>query len=266
VGSASRRSALLMLLLGVLLGGAVGAFAGWERAKPELSPGASNIPAPSDDHWPRISYAQQGEDILVRGIFDTLHVAQPTYIDIGAYHPFVNSNTFLLYRGGSRGVLVEPNPAFTQVLREGRPGDRVLPIGIGVHEDGAADYYVLAGHGEDNTFSKEQADLMVKQHGPSALKAILKMPLRTVNHVLDEQFPGGGPDFFSIDIEGLDLDVLKTLDFTRHRPKVFCVETTAEGRGRPADGITTLLGEHGYVKVGGNLINSIFVDEKLLPR
>jgi FkbM family methyltransferase len=268
------RSFFLGILIGIVLGCGLGAFAGWEHAQPELAApvlgaqasAASALASPGAAGAARVSYSQQGEDIVVRGIFDLLHLAKPSYIDIGAYHPIVNSNTYLLYLGGSRGVLVEPNPAFTPLLRSTRPGDRVLPIGIGIREDGAADYYVIAGPGQDNTFSKTQADELVRQHGPSALQAVIKMPLRTLSHVLDEEFPTGGPDFFSIDIEGMDLDVLKTLDWERHRPKVFCVETTAEGARGVDDGVTVLMKEHGYLKAGGNLVNSIFVDGKLLPR
>jgi FkbM family methyltransferase len=257
---ASRSSWLLSLLLGLVVGGAVGGFAGWQHGLPEPSP----IPPAADDHWPFISYAQNGEDLLLRNVVEKLHLERPTYIDIGAYHPFVHSNTYLFYRGGGHGVLVEPNPAFTDALRKGRPRDHVLPIGIGLTEDSSADYYVMWGPGEDNTFSKEQADELVKQHGSQALKQVIKLPLRTLNHVLDDEFPNSAPDLFSIDIEGLDLAVLKTLDFARHRPKIICVETTPEGAAQAEDGISVLLHEHGYVKAGGNLVNSIFVDAKLL--
>jgi len=256
---------LVALFFGIVIGCSLGGFAGWEHAQPEPQARSATTTLGAA-LGAKISYAQQGEDLIVRGIFDLLHVAQPSYIDIGAYHPTVNNNTYLLYLGGSRGVLVEPNPAFTELLRSMRPGDHVLPIGIGVAEDGAADYYVIAGPGQDNTFSKANADELVRQHGPSALRAVLKMPLRTLSHVLDEEFPRGGPDFFSIDIEGLDLDVLKTLDFQRHRPKVFCVETMAEGAIGVDDDVTVLMKAHGYAKAGGNRVNSIFVDEKLLTR
>jgi FkbM family methyltransferase len=261
-GMSSRSSLLMGLLLGLVVGGAVGVFAGWQHGLPEPSP----IPPAADDHWPFISYAQQGEDLILRNVFDKLEIKRPTYIDIGAYHPFVHSNTYLFYRAGGHGVLVEPNPAFTDALRKGRPRDHVLPIGIGLTDDSSADYYVMWGPGEDNTFSKQQAEELVKQHGPQALMKVIKLPLRKLNRVLDDEFPQSAPDLFSIDIEGLDLEVLKSLDFARHRPKVICVETTPEGAAHAEDRITVLLSEHGYVKVGGNLVNSIFVDAKLLSK
>jgi FkbM family methyltransferase len=275
-------------LAGVVLGGAVGLFAGRASTLPapaaaalatvgtgsalalSAAPSAAfdplAIPPATDTGWPRVSYAQQGEDLVVRNVFDALKIRTPTYIDIGAYHPFVGSNTYLFYRAGSRGVLVEPNPAFTDLLRAGRPEDEVLPIGIGTSKkDTEADYYVIRGPGQNNTFSKEQAEAIVKAQGPSAIVSVVKLKLRNVNSVLDEQFPAGGPDFFSIDIEGMDFAVLQTLDFSRHRPKVFCVEAGGSGGGKGEGDTARLMKSNGYVARGGNLINTVFVDQRLLP-
>src|SRR4051794_18414209 len=58
---------------------------------------------------PRLSFAQQGEDLVVDSLFGALKVAKPTYLDIGAYEPIRSNNTYLFYRQGGRGVLVEPN-------------------------------------------------------------------------------------------------------------------------------------------------------------
>ncbi len=35
----------------------------------------------------KISYAQCGEDLIVSGLFQTLGISQPTYLDLGAHHP-----------------------------------------------------------------------------------------------------------------------------------------------------------------------------------
>ena len=81
-----------------------------------------------------------------------------------------------------------------------------------------------------NTFSKEEADHVVrKTAGNVKILEVVKMPLVNINEVLDKHFKGGAPDFLSIDVEGLDLSILKTLDYKRHRPKVICVETIVMG-------------------------------------
>src|SRR3954453_21218777 len=78
----------------------------------------------------RPSFSQQGEDLIVESICGFLKIENPTYLDIGAADPIVSSNTYLFYRKGCRGVLVEPNPAFCRELRRVRPKDTVLNIGI----------------------------------------------------------------------------------------------------------------------------------------
>jgi len=47
------------------------------------------------------SYAQCGEDLIVKFIFDNvLKINKPTFIDIGANHPYIGNNTFLFYKNG----------------------------------------------------------------------------------------------------------------------------------------------------------------------
>jgi hypothetical protein len=57
------------------------------------------------------TYAQHGDDLAVLNIFKRLGIERPSYLDVGAYHPFDLSNTALLYERGSRGINVEPNEA-----------------------------------------------------------------------------------------------------------------------------------------------------------
>lgn len=210
------------------------------------------------------SFAQQGEDAIIKSIFENhLKIDKPSYIDIGAYHPAYSNNTFLMYLQGSRGVLVEPNPAYTGLLRDGRPGDTVLNIGIGITDETEADFYVFDEHSQLNTFSKEWADKYIAEYGPAILKEVVKMPLVNINRVLEEHFQAG-PHIFSIDVEGLDYDILKTLDFERFRPSLFCVETGVFGSFNENEGIPALMAEQGYVMRANTYTNSIFIDEALL--
>ena len=53
---------------------------------------------------PQISYSQSGEDLIVKHIFENLGVKKPSYLDIGAYHPFHLNNTVIFYLSGSHGI------------------------------------------------------------------------------------------------------------------------------------------------------------------
>jgi FkbM family methyltransferase len=206
----------------------------------------------------RKSYAETGEDLVLASIFEHLKIDHPTYLDIGAWDPIHLSNTYLLYCAGSRGVLVEPNPAYGDKLRRARPGDVVLNVGIGVGGRTEADYYMFT-NSPWNTFSKEQAEGLPKIYGDQIGKpTVIKMPLVPLNEVIGEHFKGRPPDLLSIDVEGLDRQILETLDFGRYAPRVVCVETDSSVSEESA-AISALMERHGYRLWGRTPHNAIFV-------
>ena len=102
--------------------------------------------------------------------------------------------------------------------------DTTVEAGIGVTAAREADYYVMTFDGL-NTFSKEEADHQVEaSQGKVSIREVIKMPLLNINDVMDEHFHGA-PTFLSVDTEGLDLAILKSIDYGRFRPKIICAET-----------------------------------------
>lgn len=225
-----------------------------------------------------VSYAQQGEDLIVANLLEILKITKPTYLDVGAYDPILHSNTYLLYTQGGRGVLVEPNPARTKRLADVRPRDKTLNIGIGITPGlTSADYYVIGGpsKGLFNTFSKADAELVqTRTQGEHFIEKVLKMPLENINSVIDRNFPSSqgapgassAPNFLSIDTEGLDLNILKTMDFERHRPDVICVETLDLGSDHVDMEIVRFLESKRYSVRGATFVNTIFVDDRHLTQ
>jgi FkbM family methyltransferase len=210
------------------------------------------------------SYAQSGEDVVVAALFDFLKIGKPTYLDVGAYLPIFSNNTYLFYKKGGRGVLVEPNVDLIPELRTKRPGDTVLNVGIGVTEQEAADYYRMT-LSQWNTFDKDEAERRVaKTGGEVKIIQVVKMPLVPINRIISEHFPRVGPDFLSIDIESLDLAVLRTLDFSRSRPKVICTETLIPLTARMDPEITRFLDSQGYEARGMTFANTVYIDRSLL--
>ena len=70
------------------------------------------------------------------------------------------------------------------------------------------------------------------------------------------------PDFLTIDVEGLDYDILKSIDFKRYPFKLICVEVGSLDNINYADAISLLLEENNYfslIRCGANLI---FVDKQ----
>jgi len=228
---------------------------------PPESP-AKAIVAAASQYKGRVSFAQQGEDLI---LYNLLHhamgIEDPSYIDIGAGDPVLSNNTYALYLTGSRGVLVEPNPTLVEALKTVRPGDVVVNAGVGVKDSGAADYYVIRDHWPLNTFSREDVAILRTQSKEDPVEKVIKMPLIQINRLLAEHFTTA-PDLMSIDIEGLDLDVLRSMDFKAHRPAAICAETKKPWESHESSGITKLLRARGYVACAGSLYNTIFADRK----
>lgn len=243
-------------LMGAAGGAAAGAAATVALAPKFLRP----APLPG-----KLSYAQQGEDIVLWQILrGALGIERPTYLDIGAHHPVFNNNTFYFYERGARGVLVEPNPALHGVLAQIRPDDALVRAGIGVTAQTEAEFFVIGGSedGQLNTFSREQAETLVKRsNGRYSIAQVLKIPLLNINELMRKHW-NGPPNLLSIDTEGFDLPILRSLDFKRMRPDVICAETLEIGGRRVLGEILQLLTQHGYEVRGGSFVNTIFIDRR----
>jgi FkbM family methyltransferase len=209
-----------------------------------------------DDH--RVSYAQCGEDLLLRFLFDLLGIPRPTYLDIGAHHPFHLSNTYLFYQSGSRGVCIEPDPTLAKAFQFKRPGDQCLNIGISAGLAGQMEFYIFDDPSM-NTFSP-----VVKEEQVQAgrlLRQVLEIPVLPVNNVIRKHF-SVHPNLVSLDTEGMDLTILESLDFSKHRPEVFCIETLTNVGERKMTEIIDFMASQEYAVYADTYINSIFVDSR----
>ncbi len=255
--------------LGGAVSGAVVAAGGrvaWDRAHRQPPPPPAPTPPPPVPALPehaRISFSQQGEDIvLFHTLRDLLHIAPATYLDVGAADPILGNNTYLLYTAGSRGVLVEPNPTYVTRLRSARPLDKVVAAGVGVTAATEGDYYEIKGDSTRNTFSAENVAALQKGKSESVVERIVKMPLININRVIETELDGRAPDLLSTDVEGLDYAIIRSLDLKRFRPGVICAETVPVYKRGIVSDITTYLRRRDYLPRGGSMFNTIFVDAR----
>jgi FkbM family methyltransferase len=224
------------------------------------------FPRPTaDERYKKISYAQSGEDIIIKYIFDALGVKNPSYIDIGAHHPFYLNNTFLFYINGSRGVNIEPDPTLFHTINIQRPNDVNLNIGISDKNE-IADFYVMASKSL-NTFSKVDAEKYELEG--EKIEEVKKLPIEKLEGVIQNYCGGKFPDFISIDVEGLDELIIKNIDYERNKPKVICIETISfsnTGMGIKNNQLINFIISKGYLLYADTNINSIFVLKDLWQR
>jgi FkbM family methyltransferase len=210
----------------------------------------------SDQAFGHLTYAQHGEDLIVANIFALLKIEHPTYLDVGANHPIVGSNTALLYARGSRGIAVEANPALLPLWQELRPGDVALNLAVGT-EKGELTLFRIDEFSGRNTTSRSVAEDFVAAYPQFRVQDMLKVKATTLNDIVAEHTGGNWPDFLSIDLEGLDYAVLAVADFSFGRPTVLCVEWRDASGGDESARFFPLLDVQGFVPVfrtWGNLI------------
>ena len=157
-----------------------------------------------------------------------------------------------------RGINVEANPQLIPLFHRYRPEDINLNFGVGAQE-GQLDFYVM----EDSTlstFSQQERDHLVGVGKRQA--TVTPVSIKTVSELLSESFGGLFPEFLSLDAEGMDFEILRSIDFDRHWPKIICVEAadySPVGAGaRRADLIEFLLSKN-YIEYANTNLNAIMV-------
>ena len=209
------------------------------------------------------SFSQEGEDRIVRMLLQSEKIVDCdiTYLDIGCNDPIALNNTFLLSKSFKvkKGVLVEPNKELSKQIAVARPDDIVINKGVGVVA-GELTYYDFGDNHTLNTCSDEEKDFIIKQGFP--LKGTTKVEIVPINDLLHEHFPDGRLDFLSIDIEGQDEEIIKSIDYDFIRPAIICIET-AVYKGSKIDSMSELIGflkSKGYYLTADTSLNSIFID------
>ncbi len=222
----------------------------------------SDITIPNNSAPGQISYSQSGEDLIIDYVLTNhFSVEKATYLDIGAYDPIKFSNTYLLYKKGGRGVLVEPDPDLVKNIAQKRPGDRVLNVGIS-DKDSTQDFYLVSPP-TLNTFSKKDYEQYKLFYPGTTLRGTVKMEVLSATRLLDKYIKDG-LDLLSIDVEGLDYKILSSINFKKNRPTVICIESVKYEKGntwtKPKD-IPRYLYKNGYFLYADTFINSIYVDK-----
>lgn len=208
------------------------------------------------------SFSQCGEDRIIDFLFMCLRIEKPTYLDIGAHHPTYLNNTYLFHQKGSTGVCVEPDPVLFNLLKKTRPGDLCLNMGVGAAGSEAAEFFVF-NEKSLSTFDAGEARRFAGYPGREIVQ-VLKVPVIGVNDLIIQHCKKT-PHFISLDVEGMDEEILRALDFERFRPEVLCVETLtyAEDKTeRKLTGIVDFLTACGYFAYGDTYINTIFVSRE----
>ena len=173
------------------------------------------------DPWANHSWSQEGEDRILHRIFEQQSVG--FYVDIGAHHPKRFSNTYFFYRRGWRGINIDAMPGSMKIFEKLRPRDINLECGIS-NSRGKLDYYIF-NESALNGFSKKLSKERNNDDSTYQINEIIKVEVLPLSMILNYQLPEKQIiDFMSIDVEGLDYEVLISNDWSKYRPKYVLTE------------------------------------------
>lgn len=168
-------------------------------------------------------YSQEGEDRLLERLIGPKNYG--IYVDVGAHHPTFLSNTYYFYKKGWRGINIDAMPNSMKLFDELRPYD--INIEKAVSDDNEKCTFYTFSSPELNTFDETKVGTFLNIPDVELLDKVI-LQSTTLASILDTHLNKLGSqsqiDFLTVDVEGLDLKVMKSNDWDKYRPAFVLAE------------------------------------------
>ena len=202
-------------------------------------------------------YSQEGEDILLNRILSPDKAG--FFVDIGAHHPIRFSNTYALYRKGWRGINVDATPGSMEMFKKIRPADINIECAVSTTDDPMK--FHLFKESALNTFDPSLAQEYIDSGW--ALERTVEIKPRSLSSILKEHLPTGKHiNLFSIDVEGKELEVLRSNDWHSYCPDLIVLEVLATPfASLHSHPTVSFLADKGYEPIS-RLTNSVILQHR----
>ncbi|MDC3355210.1 FkbM family methyltransferase [Candidatus Pelagibacter sp.] len=158
-----------------------------------------------------------GEDLFIQNYFK--NKPKGFYVDVGCYHPLQGNNTHLLYKNGWSGINFDINHYSIKLFDFLRKRDLNIHSGISRKKSKLTMYY----RKEINMLNTLD-EKIAKIHFRNGYKR-KNIQVNTLNFFISKKFKKLNKiDFINIDVEGYELDALKSLNFSIYKPQLICIE------------------------------------------
>ena len=167
--------------------------------------------------FPKSSYSMFGEDVFVEKFFKKK--SKGIYVDVGCYHPLDGNNTHLLYKKGWHGMNIDLNETSIDLFNKTRKNDVNLRIAVS-NKFKKIKFFYRKKINMLNTINIKFANSSFKKGFKTSF-----VQADTLNSVLSKsKLKNKKIDFLNLDIEGNELNALKSLNFKKYSPKLICIE------------------------------------------
>lgn len=213
------------------------------------------------------STSQAGEDCILAYIIAVLGIPfnECSYIDLGANHPIEMNNTYFFYTQGAKGILVEANPELIPELASCRKRDVVLNRCIDTISNKMIEFNIMNIDGL-STPDAISAEKIVEINKNAKIEEKVSVKTITVNDIVRDYLNNESPIILSIDVEGKDMEILKSIDFKKIRPVIIIIEmieySTKLVVGKKNNNILEFMALQNYSEFAFTGINSIFIDNQ----
>ncbi len=167
--------------------------------------------------YPKKSYSLFGEDTFIINYFK--NKSRGFYIDVGCYHPLEGSNTHLLYKKGWRGINFDISDFSIKLFKFLRKRDISIRSGISNYS-GKKQYYFRKKINMLNTLNENIGKIHFKNGYNTDV-----VNINTLDFFLEKFFKKNIEiDLLKIDVEGEELNVLKSIDLKHFKPQLISIE------------------------------------------
>ena len=159
-----------------------------------------------------MSYSQLGQDLEVLKFYNKKKSG--FFIEIGASDGIENSNTYLLENCyGWKGICVEPIPYRFESLCKNRPNSFCCDKAVCKESNQELAFYI-ANDGDGHSGIRDYLDCHKK--GVDANKTEIIVTTISFNDLLEKNNAPNFIDYLSLDTEGSELEILKSVDLQKY--------------------------------------------------
>jgi hypothetical protein len=197
-----------------------------------------------------ITYSQNNEEKILKNYFK--EKLNGLVVEVGAASPEQISNSrFLIKNYNWDALLIEPNPVFYKQLKEFyKNEEKVICLECLVNDvPGVHKFYYL-----NDGYGSTMHELFRDKVGGNFIETFIEA--KTLDSIISENLKNKKIDFLSIDAEGNDPNILKSINFNINDVELICLEATSS-----VEEYQSILGEKYkfYDSTAGNLFfNKIY--------
>ena len=159
------------------------------------------------------SFSGSAQDIIIDHFFKNKN--DGVYIDVGCYHPYNGNNTKRLYDRGWSGINIDLDFHTIDLFNYIRKRDENINVAIS-DKEGEFDLYYFHNRSALNSLDESR-----KKNA----KQIKKVKTKTLNSIIENsKFQNDKINFLSIDVEGHEFEIIKSIDLNRYSPEIVLIE------------------------------------------